>query len=200
MTELVRIVLASNSPRRKDLLRQIGVPFEQIASPAAEPDPGELGPDRHVVHSARAKARAVRDLLERKGLTKSPTIVIGADTVVSVDGDMLGKPADENQSREMLLRLSGRVHQVYTGVVVIRPEGGELAASVVTDVAIKALSPREVETYATSGEPLDKAGAYGIQGMAARFVERVDGCYYNVVGLPLSRLCEMLEEAGYELP
>ena len=200
MAEPVRIVLASNSPRRKELLRQIGVPFEQIASPVAEPQPGGFDPDRHVVHSARAKARAVRNLLERDGATVGPTIVIGADTVVSVDGDMLGKPADENQSREMLRRLSGRVHQVYTGVVVIRPDCSELAASVVTDVSIKALSPREVENYAASGEPLDKAGAYGIQGLAARFVERVEGCYYNVVGLPLSRLCEMLEEAGYEIP
>ena len=200
MAESVRVVLASNSPRRRDLLRQIGVPFEQIASPAAEPEPGGLGADRHVVRSAQAKARAVRDLLEHKGETERPTIVIGADTVVSVDGDMLGKPADENQSRDMLRRLSGRVHQVFTGVVVIGPYGGELAASVVTAVTIKALSAREVETYAASGEPLDKAGAYAIQGLAARFVERVEGCYYNVVGLPLSRLCEMLEEAGYELP
>ena len=200
MAEPIRIVLASNSPRRKDLLRQIGVSFEQIPSPANEPEPGGLAPDRHVVHSARAKARAVRRLLEREGKTECATIVIGADTVVSVDGDMLGKPADENQSRDMLRRLSGRVHQVYTGVVLLRPDGGESSACVVTHVTLKTLSPREVETYAASGEPLDKAGAYGIQGLAARFVERVEGCYYNVVGLPLSRLCEMLEQAGYEIP
>ena len=142
----------------------------------------------------------MHDLLERAGKTRCPTIVIGADTVVSVDGEVLGKPVDERQSRDMLRQISGRVHQVYTGVVVIRPDGAESAASVVTHVSIKTLSAREVETYAASGEPLDKAGAYGIQGLAARFVERVEGCYYNVVGLPLARLCEMLDEAGYEIP
>jgi septum formation protein len=200
MAKEVKLVLASNSPRRKDLLRQIGVSFEQITSPAPEPEPEGLDPNQHVVHSARTKARAVRDLLERKGEITCPTIIVGADTVVSIDGEMLGKPADEHQSRAMLLQLSGRVHQVYTGVAVIRPDGGELADSVVTDVSMKTLSAREVRIYAASGEPLDKAGAYGIQGLAARFVERVEGCYYNVVGLPLYRLCAMLEEAGYEIP
>ena len=194
----MRIVLASNSPRRRDLLRQIGISFEQIACPTPEPNSTGQSAVDHVVHSARFKAWGVRGLLDDGGT--SPALVIGADTVVCIDSTILGKPEDEKQGCAMLRQLSGRVHRVYTGIVLLCSDGIEIADSVSTDVTMKSLSQREIQSYVRSGEPVDKAGAYGIQGMAARFVERVDGCYYNVVGLPLSRLCDLLEEAGYRFP
>lgn len=188
-----RLVLGSASPRRCDLLRLLELPFEQVVSPEAEPGPDGQGPETFVRASASAKARAVRRLVE----DREPVIVIGADTVVVLDDRILGKPADAAGATAMLGALSGRTHRVFTGLSVIRPDGEELQDHAVTQVRMRSLSAVDIAWYVATGEPLDKAGAYGIQGLGARFIEYIEGCYYNVVGLPLARLSTLLERAGY---
>lgn len=191
-----RLVLASASPRRSELLRQIGLPFEVLRSVDEEAKPaGEL-PETFVVKSAEAKAECVLRVLAQRG-EESGVITIGADTIVCVDGRILGKPIDEQDAARMLRLLSGRTHQVYTGLALVA-EQGRCSAYEVTQVCVAALCPAAIDAYIASGEPLDKAGAYGIQGRAGRFIESVEGCYYNVVGLPLARLCVMLGEMGYD--
>ena len=191
-----RLVLGSASPRRCDLLRQLGLPFEQLVSPEEEPAPNGQPPDAHALHSARSKAQAVHRLLRQRD-PNANAIVIGADTTVCIDDRILGKPADEATAAAMLQALSGRTHQVYTGLGLIAADGRSFEDVVVTAVHMRQLTQEDIETYVASGEPLDKAGAYGIQGLAARFIERIEGCYYNVVGLPLARLSALLEKAGY---
>jgi septum formation protein len=192
------LVLASASPRRAELLRAAGIAFEVAAANIDESIlPGET-PEGHVRRLAAAKAGAVAD----------GRPVLGADTVVVVDGAVLGKPVDTDDARRMLRLLSGRTHQVLTGVCLGLPTsatslGGAAASgfSWTTDVAITTvefapLSDREIEWYVASGEPMDKAGAYAIQGLAARFVTRVDGSYSNVVGLPVALVYRMCAAAG----
>lgn len=200
------IVLASASPRRAALLRQLRIPFEQVVSPVGEPECGDGDPEAHVVAAARAKARAVAELVRRDGARVAPAahrrgaaLVVGADTLVCCDGLTLGKPRDREEALRTLSRLSGREHAVYTGLAVVGPAGQERSACEVTRVRVAALSTAAAVAYVDSREPLDKAGSYGIQGRGARFIERVEGCYYNVVGLPLFRLCCLLESAGYDL-
>ena len=192
-TPLPLIVLGSASPRRRDLLRQLALPFEQVVSPEDEPVPDNHRPETFVRISASTKARAVRRLVE----DREPAIVIGADTVVVLDDHILGKPADEVGAAAMLEALSGRTHRVFTGLSVIRPGGEELQDHAVTRVRVRPFSTADIAWYVATGEPLDKAGAYGIQGLGARFIECIEGCYYNVVGLPLARLSTLLERAGY---
>ena len=188
------LVLASASPRRVELLRQLGLSFEQIVSPAEEPSPQGADPEAWAVLSARAKAEAVVRLLS----DDEDHLVIGADTVVCCDGQLLGKPEDDEDAARMLRLLSGRDHTVCTGVVVAGDRGRHSTCEV-TRVHMSPLSQIAIATYVASGEPQDKAGGYAIQGRGGRFVERVEGCYYNVVGLPLARLCSLLESAGYDL-
>ncbi|HJP31166.1 MAG TPA: Maf family protein [Candidatus Latescibacteria bacterium] len=198
------LVLASASPRRVALLQQLQLPFEQIVSPVEEP-PAQGDPETSAILSARTKAGAVADLL-RDGRARlsssSPTptshLVIGADTVVSCAGQLLGKPADEAEAAGMLRLLSGRQHTVCTGIAVVATDG-EQEACEITRVLMKPLSETSIAAYVASGEPQGKAGSYAIQGLGARFIERVEGCYYNVVGLPLARLCCLLESAGFDL-
>ena len=190
------LVLGSASPRRRDLLRQLGLPFEQVVSPEQEPVPNNEAPAAHVVHSACSKAQAVHRLLLQRDSVPT-ALVIGADTVVCIDDRILGKPADAAEAEVMLQTLSGRTHQVYTGLGLVAVDGRSFDDVVATTVHMRPLSALDIQTYVASGEPLDKAGAYGIQGLAARFIERIEGCYYNVVGLPLARLSALLEEAGY---
>lgn len=199
------IVLASASPRRADLLRQLCIPFEQVPSPVVEAD-ADGEPEVHVVASATAKALAVADLVRREGARVTPlahrrgaALVIGADTVVRCDGVTLGKPRDRDEAAAALRRLSGRQHTVCTGIAVVGPDRQVRGACEVTRVHVADLSAAAVAAYVDTGEPLDKAGSYGIQGRGARFIERVEGCYYNVVGLPLARLCTLLESAGFDL-
>ncbi|MEW6751943.1 MAG: Maf family protein [Candidatus Latescibacterota bacterium] len=199
--ESPRLILGSASPRRAALLHQLGLSFAQVASPEEElalPATQETGgeaPQRFVVASARAKARAVRGLLgEQAG---GRYLVIGADTVVVLDDRILGKPAGEDEAAAMLRSLSGRDHCVYTGLALVGSAGGEWLDHALTRVRMRPLSEADITWYVASGEPLDKAGAYGIQGLGARFIEFVEGCYYNVVGLPLERLSALLETAGY---
>ena len=194
-----RVILASASPRRADLLNQLGIPFD-LVHPEEEPAPGAVGAGEHVLRSARTKAAAVFSRLRGvDGGVAEPFVVLGADTVVCEAGALLGKPRDPQEARQMLSRLSGRTHLVYTGVVLLGPGAGEeRTACEVTEVQMRHLTEADIDVYVSSGEPLDKAGAYGIQGRGGRFIERISGCYYNVMGLPLARLSALLEEAGFE--
>ncbi len=178
------LVLASRSPRRRELLTCAGIPF--LVRPADVDESWLEGeaPTAHVERLARQKARAVSATPDE--------IVLGADTVVVLDGAILGKPADEADAVRMLRRLSGREHQVLTGVCLKRGPV-ELVASETTTVRFSTLREEEIEAYVASGEPMDKAGAYAIQGLASKFVERIEGCYFNVVGLPVARVYRMLK-------
>jgi septum formation protein len=187
--ERTNIILASASPRRAELLRTLGVPFEVVVADGAEPAM-EAADDvaAWVEAAARAKAAAV-------AVIHPEALIVAADTIVVWDGEILGKPQDEREAAAMLRRLSGRTHQVYTGLCVWR--GGQAQTShVVTQVTFRPLSAALIDAYVATGEPMDKAGAYGIQGKGALLVEKIDGCYFNVVGVPLVRLAEMLEAAG----
>jgi len=170
-------VLASQSPRRSEILRQAGIPFTlRVAAVDETPLKGEK-PEDYVVRLAELKALAVP---AGPGET-----VLGADTTVVVDGEMLGKPADAADARRMLARLSGRQHEVITGICLKR--GVEVVRDcATTKVWFALMSAREIEEYVSSGEPMDKAGAYAIQGLASKFIEKIDGCYFNVVGLPVA--------------
>jgi septum formation protein len=178
------LVLASQSPRRSEILRQAGIPFTvRVAAVDETPLVGEK-PKDYVVRLAELKALAVP--------AGPDEIVLGADTTVVVDGEMLGKPADAADARRMLARLSGRQHQVITGVCLKR--GAEMVRDcAVTTVWFAPMSAREIEEYVSSGEPMDKAGAYAIQGLASKFVQRIDGCYFNVVGLPVALVSGYLQ-------
>ncbi len=182
------LILASGSPRRAALLRAAGIPFEVDAPNIDEdPLPGE-SPEQYVIRVARDKAAPV-------ACRKTGKLVLGADTAVVVDGAILGKPAGPDDAREMLQRLSGRAHDVLTGVA-LRAGALELTAVASTEVHFLPISTDEIDWYIASGEPLDKAGAYAIQGLASRFVERIHGSYTNVVGLPVATVCGLLRQAG----
>ena len=193
------LVLASASPRRRELLHQAGFSF--IVHPAQideDPLPGE-GPIAYVTRLAREKAQAVFNELE--GQPQQPSdpvhtdhrlVVLGADTTVTLDNQILAKPVDPSDAARMLRQLSGRTHHVVTGVAVVSNQSTEVAAEV-TAVRFVTLSGQEIESYVATGEPMDKAGAYGIQGRAARWIPRIEGCYFNVVGLPLALVSSLLE-------
>ncbi len=188
------IILASNSPRRRELLAQIGIRDFQILSPDVDEtvEPG-LSPARMVETLSLRKARAAA------GRAGAEDLILAADTVVALDGRVLGKPRDQGEAFAMLSALSGREHRVYTGVTVLR--GGQAATEhEETAVAFRALSPEEIRDYIATGEPMDKAGAYGIQGVGALLVQGIRGDYCNVVGLPLFRLGRMLSGFGVKLP
>jgi septum formation protein len=187
-----RIVLASASPRRRALLAQICSDFTVVPS-AVDERPPPLPPADAAVHLALAKARAV-------AASAPDALVLGADTIVVIDGDILGKPASPAHAVTMLRRLRGRAHEVITGVAVVHArERREASSAVVTRVTMRECSDRDIDRYVATGEPLDKAGAYAVQERGAALVARVDGCYTNVVGLPLSttrRLLDALSPPG----
>lgn len=193
----MRLVLASASPRRAEILRNAEIAFEARAALIDEaPHEGEL-PGPYVKRLALEKARAVADADTNAGSHPDATIYIGADTTVVLDGEILGKPESEEEARRMLRRLSGRVHEVHTGLALLRRPGAwERIVEEVTLVTFAPLSDAETESYIATGEPFGKAGAYAVQGIAGRYVMRIEGCYFNVVGLPLARLYSMLTEAG----
>jgi len=178
------IVLASQSPRRSEILRQAGIPF--VVKPANVDEtarPGE-SPEDYVKRVARDKVLAA-------GATPGET-VLGADTVVVVDGEILGKPANSADAVRMLGLLAGREHRVLTGICLQR--GAEMVIDCAsTRVWFKPMMPEEIAGYVATGEPMDKAGAYAIQGLASKFVERIEGCYFNVIGLPLSQVYRYLK-------
>lgn len=191
------LVLASASPRRRELLTQAGISFE--VRPAHIPEDPRDGEDpiAYVTRLAREKAEVVfREIAangrEKHGTSEEPLAVLGADTTVTLDNHILGKPEDAADAARMLRMLSGRSHHVITGVAVVTAEGVEVAAEV-TAVRFLTLTDEEIAAYVATGEPMDKAGAYAIQGLAARWIPRVEGCYFNVVGLPLALVCTLLE-------
>jgi septum formation protein len=173
------LLLASGSPRRAELLRQAGIPFEMSAPEVDETLRAGEAPDAYVRRLAVAKA-------ERIAASNPGRIVLGADTTVVVDGEVLGKPLNGADAARMLGQLSGRSHLVLTGVCLIGPAGESQTEVAVTTVEFRPLSATEIDDYVRSGEPMDKAGAYAIQGGAAGFVSRLDGPYENVVGLPVA--------------
>jgi septum formation protein len=182
------LILASASPRRRELLAQAGFTFEVV--PADVPEirkPGE-DPIRFVTRLAREKAEAVI----ATHAVPPDTMILGADTIVLLDEEVLGKPRDAVDAARMLRLLSGRTHQVITGVCLAKGRERQRAAEV-TFVRFTTLSDQEIEEYVATGEPLDKAGAYAIQGRAGRWVPRIHGCYFNVVGLPLALVSSMIE-------
>ena len=188
----MEIILASGSPRRRELLERMGLRGFRVVVPHTQEllDPA-LTPAQQVERLSREKAEAVC------AQAAPGSLIIAADTVVALDGNILGKPADEAQAREMLTALSGRSHQVYTGFTVQR--GGEqVVEHEVTQVRFRALSGEDVAHYIAAGECLDKAGAYGIQGCGALLVEAIQGDYYNVMGLPIAHLAQVLGRFGVD--
>lgn len=181
------VVLASKSPRRKELLAMAGIPFTALSTGAQESVAPGTPPQRAVVELAERKARAAALQKEAAGKT-----VVGADTVVALGGKIFGKPRNEAEAFEMLSALSGETHRVFTGVCILFPERESVCFYEKTDVTFYPLAPEEIEAYISTGEPMDKAGAYGIQGRGALFVKRISGDFYNVVGLPVGRLVRVL--------
>lgn len=190
----MRLILASASPRRIQLLHQIGLTAEVIPSHTEEKISSE-NPEEVVQALARQKAEDVYARLLSEGNVGDATVVIGADTVVSVDNHILGKPKSHEEAAEMIAFLSGRTHQVYTGVAVITPKESRSFAEMAA-VTVYPLSPEELRSYAESEEPMDKAGAYGIQGSFGKFVKGIQGDYNAIVGLPVARLYQELKSMG----
>lgn len=189
MPQTPQVYLASQSPRRQELLRQVGVRFALADSAVDEvPQPGQAPAD-YAVAMAVAKARAAR-VPDGAALP-----VLGADTDVALGGDILGKPRDRADGLDMLRRLAHRTHQVYSAVAILHGERVETALSV-TDVSFGTVTPAQAETYWDSGEPADKAGGYGIQGLGAQFVKEIRGSYSGVVGLPLYETLQLLRRFG----
>lgn len=187
----MKFILASKSPRRKEILQNLGLDFEIITSEADESYEKGMTPSDVVMTLSARKAAAVKDLLESEGRDLSDTVIIAADTVVSAHGEILGKPIDKEDSERMLHMLEGSAHSVLSGITVVY--GGNSASSFEeTIVRFAPMTEKEINWYAESGEPDDKAGAYAIQGYASMWVEGIDGCYFNVVGLPVSCLRKLL--------
>jgi septum formation protein len=188
------LVLASASPRRRELLTQAGFTFS--VHPAHIPEEPLAGEDPfvYVTRLAREKAQVVYSELSRQARDRHdgrPLAVLGADTTVTLDGHILGKPEDAADAARMLRLLAGRTHRVITGVSVVSATGADVASEA-TEVRFLDLSDAEIAAYVASGEPMDKAGAYAIQGRAARWIPRIEGCYFNVVGLPLALVSTLL--------
>lgn len=185
----MRIVLASGSPRRRELLRLIVQEFS-VCSPDVDEHVLESDPSRLVCALAQRKASAAKRAGEQEW-------IIGADTIVFLDGEVLGKPCDRAHAKAMIVRLAGRVHEVYTGVAVYNTATGTMhAGSECTRVQVSAMTEKQIERYLNAGEYADKAGAYGIQGAFARHIVGICGCYFNVVGMPIHRTAVLLKEAG----
>ncbi len=183
-----KIILASASPRRRELMAQIGIPFTVLTSDADE-SITETDPDAVCRELAFRKAEAVREHLIRDSRENEDLLIVGADTIVVQDGEILGKPKDAEDAARMLRLLSGREHFVWTGVSVLDMRGGvRVSFAEKTDVYVAPLTEGDIKFYIATGEPFDKAGSYGIQGIFARYIEKIDGDYNNVVGLPVGRL------------
>lgn len=201
-----RIVLASASPRRKELLEQIGMEFE-ICPAKGEEIITASEPDQVVLELSTQKAKEVASGIlsynekHRELVTPQDILVIGADTVVAYEGQILGKPKDEADAKRMLALLSGNIHSVYTGVTFVfmdkEERCGQYSFFEETKVEFYPLSENEIDAYVATGDPMDKAGSYGIQGPFAAYVKGICGDYNNVVGLPVARLCQELKKLGF---
>lgn len=203
-----QIILASQSPRRKELLEQIGLEFEICPAKGEEIITKSI-PEEVVMELSRQKAEEVAAMvssytIEHKDITTpSDILVIGADTVVAYDGKILGKPVDEADAKSMLSMLSGNTHSVFTGVTLVLIDKSGRAGEIVfyekTDVKMHKMSEQEIDRYISTGEPMDKAGSYGIQGKCAIYIEKIDGDYNNVVGLPITRIYQELKKIGIDI-
>lgn len=195
-----RLVLASGSPRRRDLLERLGLRFEVMVSDVDE-SIDSSDPAFVVEDLAEAKARAVGvQAAIARSVDSSPLLVLGADTIVVLDNEILGKPRDKADAVRILRQLSGRSHQVFTGVSLVQlPENKVRTIHTVTDVHFRDLDLSEIEAYVETGEPMDKAGAYALQGIASAFVRKIEGCYTNVIGLPVPDTVALLREHGVEV-
>ncbi len=192
MHQLHEIILASGSPRRRELLTQAGLHFTVMTADVDE-TPTETEPKDVVEELSRRKAEAVAAI---QHTIKEKATIVAADTIVAYRGEILGKPGDEEDAIRMLMKLSGETHQVFTGVTLLLPEGRRITFSNETHVCFYPLTEAEIRDYVATGEPLDKAGAYGIQGRGARLVESIRGDYNNVVGFPLAHFLRIMVEAG----
>jgi septum formation protein len=194
---LTQLILASSSPRRKELLEQLSLSFEVVTSSVDESLIELTEPKQLVMELALRKARSVA------ATSFSSAVIIGADTVVSIDEEILGKPKDKKHAIQMLRQLSGQKHQVFTGISLVEVRSGQIRQILSdyrkTDVWMRALSEQDISWYVQTGEPMDKAGSYGIQAFGACLVDRIDGCYFNVVGLSLALLEQMFRQLGYHL-
>ena len=186
----MEVILASQSPRRKELMGLFHIPFTVRVSDADETMAPNLSPAEAVAQVSRRKAEAVSRQVD--------DVVIAADTIVVLGSQILGKPRDEADASRMLHLLSGRDHQVMTGMTVLRGDQA-LVCTEITDIHFRPLSDREIDAYIRTGEPMDKAGSYGIQGGAALFADRMHGDYYNVMGLPVCRLGQLLRQIAPEI-
>lgn len=189
----MQLILASASPRRREILANLGVPFKIQISQVEEQMQTDLSPERLAEELALLKARNVaKDL--------ASGLVLGADTIVVLDDKVLGKPASKEEAGKMLSLLSGRQHQVISGLALVDANTGkEKSSHEITTVWFRQLDTKEIDSYVATGEPMDKAGAYGIQGKGSLFVRKIEGCYFNVVGLPLTSLYVLLKEQGINL-
>lgn len=194
-----KLVLASASPRRQELITLLGLPVQIVPSEVGEDTPEHWSPSQIVEGLAERKALAVSQLLtESRDLS---SIVVGSDTIVVMNGKVMGKPKDVREAEQMLQELSGEVHEVYTGLTCIRVSDAKVVTSHrVTRVRMRSLTSAQISRYVATGEPMDKAGSYGIQGIGSLLVESIEGCYYNVVGLPVSLLAVQLEQFDILLP
>jgi septum formation protein len=192
----MKLILASASPRRVQILRDAGLRFELAQANVSERC--KRGETARIMTRRLAHGKAYA-IAKKLGNAPAEAIIIGADTVVEVNGELLGKPPSPGAAREMLTKLGGRTHRVVTSVAAIRlPDHAEMIATESTRVRFAPLNAEEIAEYVATGEPLDKAGAYAVQGIGGRFIERIDGCYFNVVGLPLARLYHMLIHLGWQ--
>lgn len=190
---MIPLVLASASPRRRRLLEQIGLSFRIVPARVPEALARDCHPIVGVMEVANRKAAEV-------ARRESAGLILGADTIVLLEGEVLGKPAGHREATAMLTRLEGKKHEVITGVALRDAATGRcLLEYEATSVRMRSLTPEEIENYVATGEPLDKAGAYGIQGRGALLIRGIEGCYFNVVGLPLARVARMLECFGFDL-
>ena len=192
----MKLILASASPRRAQILRDAGLRFEMVKTDVSERRNSGETARAMTGRLALTKAYAAAERIQKRS---SESIIIGADTTVELNGEILGKPQSPADARRMLRKLSGKTHRVITSVAAIRfPDHAEKIVTEVTWVRFSRLSAAQIREYVSTREPLDKAGAYGVQGIGGRYIEKVRGCYFNVVGLPLARVYRMLTDLGWK--
>lgn len=199
-TQPPKLVLASASPRRQELITLLGLPVRILPSRVDEDTPDHWSPSQIVEGLSVRKALAVKEEIQRTDGENS-SIIVGSDTIVVMNGIVMGKPRDVHEAVRMLHQLAGEVHEVYTGVTCVRVTDAKTVTSHrITKVKMRKLTVEQISRYVATGEPMDKAGAYGIQEIGSLLVDSIEGCYFNVVGLPLSLLAVMLEQFGVTVP
>ncbi|MCD9022717.1 Maf family protein [Cohnella silvisoli] len=194
-----KLILASASPRRQELISLLGLPVRILPSRVDEDTPDHWSPVQIVEGLSLRKALAVKEELQSPDDVSS--IIVGSDTIVVLNGKVMGKPRDVQDAEQMLERLAGELHEVYTGVTCLRVSDERIVTSHrITKVKMRSLTADQISRYVATGEPMDKAGAYGIQEIGSLLVESIEGCYFNVVGLPVSLLAVMLEQFDVTVP